>query len=303
MSSATNDVDARRRAPQRKAPSGPMRRGSIRSYLRQTRMLAIFAVVILAAGVVTDFTNGAFWTRHTLLANIVASALVVLLSVAVINEFIEQRSRNRWRVLAQYVMFELVRNARMFWLGVLEESGVLPTETSQSEFIQAGASIVRDTARLTAAVRAMVADTDKHARLHKDIAYFARHSDEVLGRWAAVMLDAELYAEIIDRHVELAGIIVWLADLLDAKYPPDDVARQWRARSSPAVQIEFQPGVNWLADRIVTTTQLAESLDRGTLELAMRLVPVQWWEARLGTAAPSPYPDESPTPAPETANE
>jgi hypothetical protein len=300
MSSAADDADGQRRTLKQMAPGGPRRRRSIRSYLRRTRLVAIFAVVILAAGIVSDFTDGAFWTRHTLLANIVASALVVLLSVAVINEFIEQRSRNRWRVLAQYVMFELVRNARMFWLGVLEESGLLPTETSQREFIQAGALIVRDTDRLTAAVRTMVADADNHARLHKDIAYFARHSDEVLGRWAAVMLDAELYAEIIDRHVELAGVIVWIADLLDTKYPPDDVARQWRARSSPAVQIEFEPGVNWLADRIVTTTQLAESLDSGTLALALRLVPVQWWEDRLGTAAPSPYPDESSTTSPET---
>ena len=31
-------------------------------------------------------------------------------------------------------------------------------------------------------------------------------------------------------------------------------------------------------------TQLAESLDRGTLELALRVVPVAWWQARLGTA-------------------
>jgi hypothetical protein len=300
VSAATNEADDRRRVIKQKAPPGPQRSRSIRSYFRQTRLVAVFAIALLAAGIVSDVTNGSFWGRHTLLANIVASALVVLLSVAVINEFIEQRSRKRWRVLAQYVMFELVRNARMFWLGVLEECGLLPTETSQREFIEAGARIVRDTDRLTAAVRTMVGDSDRHARLHKDISYFARHSDEVLGRWAAVMLDAELYAEVIDRHVELAGVIVWIADLLDTKYPPDDVARQWRARSSPAVQIEFAPGVNWLADRIVTTTQLAETLDSDTLELAMHLVPMQWWEDRLGTAAPSPYPDASSSSTPET---
>jgi hypothetical protein len=30
-------------------------------------------------------------------------------------------------------------------------------------------------------------------------------------------------------------------------------------------------------------TQLAEALDRETLQLALRVLPVQWWEARLGT--------------------
>ena len=35
----------------------------------------------------------------------------------------------------------------------------------------------------------------------------------------------------------------------------------------------------------LTTTQLAEQLDRGTLDLAVKTVPVAWWEARLGTTA------------------
>jgi hypothetical protein len=40
-----------------------------------------------------------------------------------------------------------------------------------------------------------------------------------------------------------------------------------------------------LAQRIVAIAQLAEGLDRGTLELAVKSVPVAWWEARLGTNA------------------
>ena len=118
-------------------------------------------------------------------------------------------------------MFELVRNARMFWLGVLEEAGLLPSDGTQREMLAAGSRIVEDTDRLTSAVRAMVANADAHARLHQEIAFFAQHSNDVLGRWAGVMLNSELYAEIIDRHVELAGIIVWISDLLDTKYPPE----------------------------------------------------------------------------------
>ena len=44
---------------------------------------------------------------------------------------------------------------------------------------------------------------------------------------------------------------------------------------------------DWLADRIVVITQLAENLDRGTVQVALQLVPVQWWEARLGTRPPA----------------
>jgi hypothetical protein len=37
----------------------------------------------------------------------------------------------------------------------------------------------------------------------------------------------------------------------------------------------------------VVITQLAENLDRRTLEIALQIVPVEWWKERLGTAAPS----------------
>jgi hypothetical protein len=40
-----------------------------------------------------------------------------------------------------------------------------------------------------------------------------------------------------------------------------------------------------LVQRLVAITQLAEQLDRGTLDLAVKIVPVAWWEARLGTTA------------------
>jgi hypothetical protein len=265
-------------------PSGPRRSRSVRAYLRHTRLLAILAVAAFAAGVVSDSTNGSFWGRHTMLAGLAASVIVVMLSVAVINEVVERRRRRRWSILAQYVMFELVRNARMIWVGVLELAGIFPTDANHSQSVDAGAQIVRDTDRLTAAVREMLGDDDRRARLHTEIAFLDEHGDDVLGRWAAVMLNAEIYAEVIDRHVELAGDIAWIGSLLDASSPPDDARRQRRARSSAALQIEADLGVDWLADRIVVITQLAEALDRGTLELALRIVPVQWWQERLGTA-------------------
>jgi len=46
--------------------------------------------------------------------------IVALLSVALVSEAVERRRRRRWRVLAQYVMLELVRNARLVWTVVTE---------------------------------------------------------------------------------------------------------------------------------------------------------------------------------------
>jgi len=267
--------------------SGPRRTRSIESYLRQTRVVAIIALVILAAAVVSDVTEAGFWGRHTLLAGLVASVIVVMLSLAVINEVLERRRRQRWSVLAQYVMIELVRNARMIWLGLVDVAGLFQAGTTQQTSIDLNAEIVRDTLRLTAALRKALRDDDSRASLHREIAFLASHADEVLGRWADVMISVEMYAEIIDRHVELAGDVAWIGALLDSSQPPEDVRRQRRARSSPALQIQSDGSDEWLANRLVVITQLAEALDRGTLELALRIVPVQWWEERLGTVVPN----------------
>src|SRR5580700_8594697 len=97
--------------PRTGRPRGPRRAASVESYLRQTRFIALLALVAFVAGVVSDFTSGNFWGRHALLASLAGSVLVVMLSLAVINEVLERGRRRRWSILAQYVMFELVRNA------------------------------------------------------------------------------------------------------------------------------------------------------------------------------------------------
>lgn len=270
-----------------KRAKAPRRSRSIDALLLRPRLVAILALVVLAGAVVSDAVDGSFWIRHALLASLVGSVIVVLLSVAIVNEVVERRRRRRWSILAQYVMFELVRNARMIWSGILELSGLLSTVGSPREAVETSRNVVRDTARLTAAVRQIFDDDDRFASLRSEVAFLADHGDEVLGRWAAVMLGSEVYAEVIDRHVELGGDVAWIAGLFDSSHPPADERRQKRARSSPAVEIESDLGSEWLADRMVIITQLAEELDRNTLELALRIVPVQWWEERLGTSIPS----------------
>ncbi len=267
---------------------GPRRTESVESYLRETRVVAAVALLALTGGVLSDVFESHFWVNHPLLAGLAASVIVVMLSVALVNEAVERRRRRRWRVLAQYVMLGLVRNARLVWTGVMELVGALPSDGYTVAEMDAAARIARDTPRLTKAVRELAGDGDQRRLLQNEIAHLAGQSDEVLGRWAAVMLDVDAYAELIDRHVELASDLAWLGSLLDYSDPPEDDKRRRRAsHSSPAVQIEGEIDDDQLADRIVAITQLAERLDRGTLDFAMRLVPLDWWAARLGTTAPT----------------
>jgi hypothetical protein len=266
--------------------SGPRRSESVESYLRQTRAGAALALLALAAAIASEQFAEHLWVRHPLLAGLASSAIVVMLSVAVVNEALEIRRRRRWSVLAQYVMLELVRDARMVWTAVVELAGLMPADANPPAAIDAAALVVRDTPRLTKAVHGLLADADQRRVLRDHVARLVVHNDEVLGRWAAVMLNVDAYAEVVDRHVELAGSLAWLGSLLDRSEPSDGDQLRWhRARSNPAVQITGDMDDDRLAQRLVAITQLAEQLDRGTLDLAVKIVPVAWWEARLGTAA------------------
>jgi hypothetical protein len=263
---------------------GPRRSASVDSYLRETRALAAVAILALIGGVLSDEIEGRFWGRHPLLTGLVASLIVVVISVAVVNEVVEHRKRQRWSVLAQYVMFGLVRNARMIWTGVLELTRLLPANMSPADAVNAGAALVKDTPRLKQAIAELLADDVRRQKLHDEITWTSSHANELLGRWAGVMLNADAYAEVIDRHVELAGDVAWLGDLLENAEPGADPNRRRAARSSVAAQIEgSKPFGEWLVDRVVLITQLAERLDRGTLEAALRIVPVEWWQERLGS--------------------
>ncbi|HWW90404.1 MAG TPA: hypothetical protein VNY35_06445 [Solirubrobacteraceae bacterium] len=277
---------------------GPRRSDSVDAYRHRTRALAALAVLALVGGIVSDDLAGSFWARHALLAGLVASVIVVMLTVALVNEAIERRSRQRWRVLAQYVMLQLVRETRLVWTGLAELAGLMPADEYTADggvlaaaaSIEAGSEAVRDTARLTAALRDVVTDEERRRRLHDKVQFFVDHSDEVLGRWAGVMLTADVYAEVIDRHVELAGDLTWLDSLLGFEFSDDD-DRARMGRSHPAALIEGPLDNERLVRSVAAITQLAEQLDRTMLALALRIVPIEWWRTRLGASAPTPLGD------------
>jgi hypothetical protein len=73
-----------------KSNRGPRRARSVGAYLRHTRVMAILALLAVIASVTTDLSGTTFWERHALLAGLASSVIVVMLSVAVINEVLER---------------------------------------------------------------------------------------------------------------------------------------------------------------------------------------------------------------------
>jgi hypothetical protein len=108
------------------------------------------------------------------------------------------------------------------------------------------------------------------------------HGKEVLARWADVMVNSGTYAEVLDRHVELYSRLYWWGSVLDESEPLEEhLSRPRLSRLSPATQTRGPIEDEWLRDNLVAIAQLAESLDRGSFELAMEIVPIDWWEAQL----------------------
>ncbi len=262
--------------------AGPRRSDSSRTYVRSTRVIGGLSVLVLSAAVVWDFAGDGFWSRQALFTSLVASLIVVAVTAAVLNEVLERRQRQRWSVLAQYALFELVSTARLVWAGLLELAGLVPDGEFEDGGLTAGSEAVLDTPRLAAAIDEMLASADRREQLRRLIARLRAYGQEVLGRWADMMVNSGTYAEIVDRHVELYSRLYWWGSVLDESDLLEDHSNRPRlSRLSPATQASGQVEDEWLRDNLVAIAQLAESLDRSSFDLAMRIVPPEWWAAQL----------------------
>ncbi len=91
--------------------------------MQSTRRLAIAATVgaaVIALAAASDLLLSSFWSSHAMLTSLIASLLVLAVTVVVLNEVLDRRDRRRWSVLAQYVLFQLVQAARATWMGLVE---------------------------------------------------------------------------------------------------------------------------------------------------------------------------------------
>jgi len=82
--------------------------------------------------------------------------------------------------------------------------------------------------------------------------------------------------------VELYSRIYWWGSVLDETEPlAEHASRPRLSRVSRATQAYGSVDDEWLRDNLVAIAQLAESLDRGSFEFAMRIVPPDWWAEQL----------------------
>lgn len=265
---------------------------------------ALGLVLVLAAGA-SDFVVGSFWERHGMLTSLVANLIVVGVTVAVVNQVVEGRDRRRWNLLAQSVLFALIQSARATWTTMLEVLELADVESGSVESLVAAKAIALDAARVSRAADELLRDEQRRALLQRASVGLSGHASDVIAKWSPVMINAGPYAEVLDRHVELAARLEWLSNVLTHNEPPEGQSRAERTltRSSVASEHAEQLGTDeWLHDQIVAIVTLATELDYEAREYAYAIAPLSWWSARTAglagnEAPPAPLSAELPQPS------
>jgi hypothetical protein len=258
--------------------------------MQQRRLVlaaAIGVALIVAAGV-SDFVIGSFWSRHSMLTSLVANVLVVAITLAVVNEFVERRDRRRWNLLAQAVLFALTQSARATWSGLVEVLRLGEVHSGSVEPLLEGAALARDSERVSKAIGELLADEERRAVLQRVTVSQAEYASEVIAKWAPVMVGSGPYAEVLNRHVELAGRLEWLSSVLTHNEPPEGQSTRERVlvRSNVASEHAEEFGDDeWLHDQLLAVINLATELDYRSRELAYSIVPLSWWTTRTAGLA------------------
>ena len=250
--------------------------------MRGTRIIAGLSVLVLFGAIVWDLVTDGFWSRHALFTSLVASLIVVAVTVALLNEVLERGGASAGPCSRNTHCSSSSAPLASCGAGLLELAGLVPDGEVGDEALTAGSEAVRDTPRLAAAIDEMLASAERREQLHRLIAGLLGHGDEVLGRWAGVMVNSDTYAEVVDRHVELYSRLYWWGSVLDESEPLEEHRNRPKlSRVSPATQTYGSVDDAWLRENLVAIAQLAESLDRSSFQVAFRIVSRDWWRTQL----------------------
>ncbi len=249
------------------------------------RVAAATGVLVLAGLVVSDFETS-FWDRHEMTSSIIASLVVVLITVVVINEVIERRESARWRVFAQNALLELAATARFTWVGLGELLEVDETASRRTVEVRNFICSAAGTERVTTLVDEHMPDSAWRHQLARLVERLLDESRDSLAAWGPVMLAARPYTALIERHVELYGRVQLLRYMIDDPEDAeldeleDPAARARRLSATRRAAIEGQSAGDLdhtMRTNLIIIIRRAAELEIDTRALARALVPLEWW--------------------------
>jgi hypothetical protein len=226
----------------------------------------------------SDFYARRLWLDHPVTTAVLASLVVVLLSVTIVEAVLSRRSERRWRLLAQYALMELAEAAREAWgvlLSVIDDgSGGGDELADPSLVIQVLDSPERAPA-LKRKIEAILTDPHNRDQLRKSLERTLDTSRELISRWGAVLTGSTSFSELFDRHVEMIGRIHGLWYFL----------AYGRRRGSRFRSPGGSHRDDWFVDNLLSMTRIAIRLEDETWAIALRVVPADWWDTRTDELA------------------
>jgi hypothetical protein len=227
----------------------------------------VLSVLALVAITVSDFELTGFWDRNAMATSVVADILVLVVGVAVVNEFLAARARREWRLLADYGLVELGESARHIWVNLAEHVGVGKREAltldEMRELVRSpqGEEATRELAL------SIATDTERRQSLHGLVADLAEGARSRLGRWAPVLVETP-YPRAITRFVHLQARLTRLQTVLW------EDSRNWRP------SYEGSGDTEWIADRVTNIIHLGSRIDVELLETVEH--PERWGQRQTG---------------------
>jgi hypothetical protein len=217
--------------------------------ITSTRLAAALSLIALSFISVSDFLLTNFWDRNAMVTSVVADILVLIVGVAVVNEFLAARSRRRWRRVADYSLTELSSSCRNVWVNLAEAIGVGHRDEVSREELRALVQSPPDRDRgLDELAHRFAADRDAPKRLKPVIEGVARTTRAVLTSWAPVLIETP-YSGALSRYVELQMLLGALDIVL------------FEEVEGKRASYEGTGDPEWLASRLVSLIRLGSQLE------------------------------------------
>jgi hypothetical protein len=210
-----------------------------------TRIAAALSLVALAAVSASDFFLTEFWNENTMATSVIADILVLIVGVAVVNEFVAARSRRQWSMVADYALVELASSCRHVWISLAEEIGVASRHEVTKEELR---KLTDDTEGLREHARQAVSDADRRHQLHEVVAGLVGASRATLTNWAPLLVETPRAVQL-SRYIELQTLLSRIDLVL------------WEEAEGRRPSFRGSGDPEWLCDRLCSLIRVGSELE------------------------------------------
>jgi hypothetical protein len=229
------------------------------------RAIGATALVMIVVASVSDVTVTRFWDRNAMLTGILADILVLVLGVAVVNEWLDIRAAERWRTVAYYALVELLYASRDTWVRLYHALDVHEGRKATVEEMQERVLARDGPSMLERRAAAVLADPVRRRRLVELVDELSLETRDAMTNWAPVMITTGPSADAINRFTRMHARLMRLHFVLQETIEGHEI---------PHIELGDDA---WAARRVATIIRLGAQLVLHYREEAFQLASPEEW--------------------------